>query len=61
MYKALITFGGLVSMRKGETKEISDISIAKDLLRAGFIEEIKPAESPKAATSAKKPKKTTKK
>lgn len=42
MYKALIYFCGVVSMAKGEIRDISDPSIAEDLLRAGYIEEIKP-------------------
>ena len=43
MYKALKSFCGKVSMRRGEVKAISDPIIVKDLLRAGYIEEIKPA------------------
>lgn len=58
MYKAKISFSGVVSMEQGEVKDIADIAIVKDLLRAGYIEEIKPAE--KAATKAKS-KKTLKK
>lgn len=45
MYKALKTFGGLVSMRRGELKDISNPTIVKDLLKAGYIEEVKPAKS----------------
>ena len=41
MYKALKSFAGKVSMRKGEVKEINDKEIVKDLLNAGYIEEIK--------------------
>ena len=37
-YKALVSFSGLVSMRKGEVKEIKDKEIVKDLLRAKYIE-----------------------
>ena len=37
-YLALISFSGLVSMRKGEVKDIKDKEIAKDLLRAKYIE-----------------------
>ena len=47
-YKAKVSFGGNVSMHVGEIKEIADVNIAKDLLRAGYIEEIKPAEKAKA-------------
>ena len=42
MYKALKPFAGKVSMRKGEVKEINDKEIVKDLLNAGYIEEVKP-------------------
>ena len=50
-YKALVNFGGVVSMHVGEVKDISDVNIAKDLLRAGYIEEIKPAEKAKPKTT----------
>ena len=42
MYKALKSFAGKVSMRKGEVKAINDKEIVKDLLNAGYIEEVKP-------------------
>ena len=41
MYKALGSFSGLISMAKGETREIKDKEIIKDLLKAGYIEEVK--------------------
>lgn len=41
MFKALKSFGGKVSMKKGETKDIKDENVIKDLLNAGYIEEIK--------------------
>ena len=41
MYKALKSFAGKVSMKKGEIKEINDKVIINDLLNAGLIEEIK--------------------
>lgn len=47
MYKALKSFAGKVSMRKGEVKEINDKEIVKDLLNAGYIEEVKPAKKEK--------------
>lgn len=62
MYKALKTFGGIVSMRKGELKDISDPIIVKDLLKAGYIEEIKPAKGKPIMEEEKpeeKPKKKT--
>ena len=34
-YKARVSFGGKVSMGVGEVKDISDVNIAKDLLKAG--------------------------
>ena len=37
MYQALVSFTGLISMAKGDVKEISDISLANDLLKAGYI------------------------
>lgn len=47
MYKALISFTGLVSMDKDEVGAIPDPSIAKDLLKAGYIEAIDEATAPK--------------
>lgn len=57
MYKAKVNFSGVVSMNVGEVADIADVNIAKDLLRAGYIEEIKPAEKAKLVkdTSNKKP------
>lgn len=39
-YKALISFSGIVTMAMDEVMEISDENIAKDLLRANFIEPV---------------------
>lgn len=47
MYRALVGFSGLFSMKKGEVKEIKDKKIVKDLLKAGYIEEVKTAKSEK--------------
>ena len=41
MYKALTSFSGLISMTEGEIREIKDQAVADDLLKAGYIEEIK--------------------
>ena len=41
MYQALKSFGGKVSMKKGDIKEINDVTIANDLLNAGYIKEVK--------------------
>lgn len=67
MYKALISFSGIVSMACGDIKEIRDKAVAEDLLRAGYIEEVKPEVKPEVAPEEKpkteetKPKKTKKK
>lgn len=47
MYRAKVGFSGLISMKKNEVKEIKDKKIAKDLLKAGYIEEVKPTKSEK--------------
>lgn len=47
MYRAKIGFSGLISMTKGEVKEIKNKALVKDLLKAGYIEEIKPTKSGK--------------
>ena len=41
MYQALKSFGGIVSMKKGDIKEINDVNIANDLLNAGYIKKVK--------------------
>lgn len=58
-YKALKSFSGIVSMRRGEEKNIEDQEVVKDLLRAGYIEEVG-GEKPKTAKSSEKPAKTKK-
>ena len=57
MYKAKVSFSGVVSMNVGEVADIADVNIAKDLIKAGYIEEVKPAEKakPTKATENKKP------
>ena len=42
MYRALVGFSGLITMRKNEVKQIKDKKLVKDLLKAGYIEEVKP-------------------
>ncbi len=42
--KAMISFAGAVSMRQGEERDIPNGSdILKDLLKAGYVKEIKTA------------------
>lgn len=47
-YIAKKAFSGRLSMKKGDIKELNDAYIIKDLLNAGYIEEVKPA--PKGET-----------
>lgn len=47
MYRAKVSFTGLITMKKGEVKGIKDKKIVKDLLNAGYIEEVKPAKAKK--------------
>lgn len=51
-YRALTSFAGVVSMTQGDTIEKIDAEIAKDLLRAGYIEEIG-GDKPKTEKSSK--------
>lgn len=53
MYKALIGFSGKISMSKGQIKEIQDKEIIKDLLKAGYIEEVKPVKETKLTKKKK--------
>ena len=39
-FRALKGFAGLISMRKGDVKEIKDEALVNDLLRAGYIEPV---------------------
>lgn len=41
IYRALVSFSGKLSMAMGEVREISNKSIVDDLLKAGYIEELK--------------------
>lgn len=42
MHRALKSFSGIISMHEGEVREIDDAELVADLLRAGYIEEVKP-------------------
>jgi hypothetical protein len=53
MFKALKSFSGVVSMAEGEIKDISDPIVVNDLVKAGYIEEVKPAESKAKKKTAK--------
>lgn len=62
-YIAKKAFSGRLSMKKGDIKELNDAYIIKDLLNAGYIEEVKPAskgetvEAPKVNEEIKEVKK----
>ena len=53
-YKALITFSGIISMEKGEVRDISDLAVAYDLLKAGYIERIKETNEGKSKKKTKR-------
>ena len=57
MFKALKSFCGKISMKKNEIKDIDDKELIKDLLNAGYIEEIK-EQVKKIETKVKKEVKT---
>lgn len=57
LYQATVSFSGIISMARGEVREITDQALAKDLLQAGYIIELKADEQPNKAEE--KPKKTT--
>ena len=50
-YRALRSFSGIVTMGKGEVREINNEEVVKDLLRAGYIVDL--SEKQKAAKSSK--------
>ena len=41
--RATKSFCGVVTMRKGQERDISDAALIKDLKQAGYIIEVKPA------------------
>lgn len=40
-YKALVSFSGQITMSKGAVREINNKALVNDLLKAGYIEEVK--------------------
>ena len=42
LVKAKLSFTGVISMTKGDVREISDQSIVDELLKVNYIEEAKP-------------------
>ena len=63
MYKALKSFTGVITMGQGEIKPIEDQAVVKDLINAGYIEEVKETKKPAKEEKPveKKQKKATKK
>lgn len=53
-YKALIAFSGVISMDKGEVRDISDLAIAYDLLKAGYIERVENKKEDKMKKKSKR-------
>lgn len=45
--RAKVNFSGLISMRKGEERELDNEFLLKDLLNAGYIEEVEPVQQKK--------------
>lgn len=56
--KAKVSFCGVLSMGAGEIRECTDKEILTDLLRAGYVEEVKdePVEEPKKPAAPRKKK-----
>ena len=46
-YEALTSFVGVMSATRGDILEIKDKDMAKDLVEAGFIKEVKPKKEAK--------------
>jgi hypothetical protein len=50
--KALVSFAGVVTMTKGEVREISNKSVYEDLLKAKYVEGVKVKPKKKVKTNA---------
>jgi hypothetical protein len=46
--KALVSFAGQVTMAPGDVREIKDKAICEDLIKAGYVEEVKTTKKEKA-------------
>lgn len=46
---ANVSFSGRICMAKGERRDIADEELLKDLLAAGYVREIAPAQKPKTS------------
>lgn len=61
MYRALKSFSGVVSMVKGECREIENKEAVADLLKAGYIVDMNPARAAESSETTKAPRKNSKK
>ena len=52
-YMATTSFSGIISMHKGEVREISDSSLVEDLTKAGYIIPFEATDKPKKDDSTK--------
>ncbi|MDM5199250.1 hypothetical protein QUF79_14610 [Fictibacillus enclensis] len=52
--KALVSFAGIVTMSQGEEKVLNDKEVAKDLLQAGYVQEVKSPKSKKVKADESK-------
>lgn len=43
LIKAKVSFAGVVSMGVNEIREVHNEEVVRDLLKAGYVEEVKPA------------------
>lgn len=46
-YEALVSFTGVITMIKGEVRELADPLIIKDLLQAKYIKKVTPRKTTK--------------
>lgn len=57
--RAKVSFCGAFSMSPGEIRECSDASLLRDLLRAGYVEEVKAPDTKPVAQAQKTARKRT--
>lgn len=49
-YRALVSFTGTISMATGGVREISDSALANNLIKCGYVEEVKEKAAEKKET-----------
>ena len=50
--EALVSFYGVLTMAEGEVRECSDEAVLSDLLKAGYIKEVKEEKKPRPPKKA---------